>query len=41
MMTILDPAIERFQTLLDMAPAQDRETMQILARPRGRPQAVR
>ena len=30
MMTILDPAIERFQTLLDMAPAQDRETMQIL-----------
>ncbi len=30
MMTILDPAIERFRELLAMAPDEDRETVQIL-----------
>ena len=30
MMTILDPAIERFRKLLAMAPDEDRETVQIL-----------
>ena len=30
MMTILDPAIERFRELLAMAPGEDRETVQIL-----------
>ena len=30
MMTILDPAIERFRRLLDIAPEVDRETVQLL-----------
>lgn len=30
MMTILDPAIERFRALLAMAPDEDRETVQLL-----------
>ena len=30
MMTVLDPAIERFRELLAMAPEEDRETVQIL-----------
>ena len=30
MMTILDPAIERFRELLEQAPAEERDTVQIL-----------